>query len=71
MNENAPFKDGEGGKSAISDPADPFRFGLGGMNLGADNLAANFGVKECERVWTCGGLDDEDVEGGAVVGDAA
>lgn len=42
-----------------SDDPEPLRLGLMGTNLGDASLDDNFGVKECERVWTWeGGLFD-------------
>lgn len=37
---------------SISEPAEPFRLGLGGMKRGAESLDASLGVNEYERVWT-------------------
>lgn len=39
------------------DETEPFREGLGGTraSFGGTSLEARRGVKECERVWVCGG----------------
>lgn len=54
--------DGEG--FSISEPAEPFRLGLGGISLGAESLDASLGVKEWERMctWAGEGEDFDEVE---------
>lgn len=42
---------------SLADETEPFREGLGGTraSFGGTNLEARRGVKDCERVWVCGG----------------